>query len=393
MFEKITPAKPDAILSIMQAFREDKRANKIDLSVGVYKNETGGTPIVQALREAEQILYRQQDTKTYLGTTGDAGFNTAITKLVFGPNADYARLATAQTPGGSGALRIIADLIRAARPEATIHAPDPTWANHIPLLSSAGLELKTYAYFDAATGGIRFDAMMRDLAQAKPGDVVLLHGCCHNPTGADLDQAQWKSIGTLLVDRGLLPLIDLAYLGLGSGLEEDAFSVRHLMNVVPEMAVAVSCSKNFAVYRDRVGAAIIMSASADRTPVITGKLGAIARSLWSMPPDHAAAAVRIVLEDEKLRASWKAELDGMRNRIQTLRKELAAALNRQSNSQAFDFIVRQSGMFSRLPLTEGQAQRLKDEHALYVVPDGRINIAGLNPQNTAVFAKAYAETR
>lgn len=393
MFEKITPAKPDAILSIMQAFREDKRTNKIDLSVGVYKNETGGTPIVQALRDAEQILYKQQDTKTYLGTTGDAGFNNAITKLVFGPGADYGRLATAQTPGGSGALRIIADLIRAARPEATIHAPDPTWANHIPLLSSAGLELKTYAYFDAATGAVRFDAMMRDLAQARPGDVVLLHGCCHNPTGADLDQAQWKSVGALLVERGLLPLIDLAYLGLGSGLDEDAFSVRHLMNIVPEMAVAVSCSKNFAVYRDRVGAAIIMSSSADQTPIITGKLGAIARSLWSMPPDHAAAAVRIVLEDEKLRASWKAELDGMRNRIQTLRKELAAALNRQSNSQAFDSIMKQSGMFSRLPLTEGQAQRLKDEHAVYVVPDGRINIAGLNPQNTAVFAKAYAETR
>ncbi len=393
MFEKITPAKPDAILSIMQAFREDKRAHKIDLSVGVYKNEAGGTPIVQALRDAEQVLYKQQDTKSYLGTTGDAGFNNAITKLVFGPGADYGRLATAQTPGGSGALRIIADLIRAARPEATIHAPDPTWANHIPLLSSAGLELKTYAYFDAATGGVRFDAMLRDLAQAKPGDVVLLHGCCHNPTGADLDQAQWKSVGALLVDRGLMPLIDLAYMGLGSGLDEDAFSVRHLMNIVPEMAVAVSCSKNFAVYRDRVGAAIIMSASADRTPVITGKLGAIARSLWSMPPDHAAAAVRIVLEDDKLRASWKAELDGMRNRIQTLRKELAAALNRQSNSQAFDFIVNQAGMFSRLPLTEGQAQRLKEDHAVYVVPDGRINIAGLNPQNTAVFAKAYAETR
>ena len=356
MFEKITPAKPDAILSIMQAFREDKRANKIDLSVGVYKNETGGTPIVQALREAEQILYRQQDTKTYLGTTGDAGFNTAITKLVFGPNADYARLATAQTPGGSGALRIIADLIRAARPEATIHAPDPTWANHIPLLSSAGLELKTYAYFDAATGGIRFDAMMRDLAQAKPGDVVLLHGCCHNPTGADLDQAQWKSIGTLLVDRGLLPLIDLAYLGLGSGLEEDAFSVRHLMNVVPEMAVAVSCSKNFAVYRDRVGAAFILAATPGAADVAGAKLATIGRGMWSMPPDHGAAAVKIVLEDAGLTANWKAELDAMRMRIQSLRANLAGEITRLTNAD-FGFVTRQTGMFSRLPLAEGQARR------------------------------------
>jgi aspartate/tyrosine/aromatic aminotransferase len=393
MFETLTPAKPDTILSIMQAFREDARTHKIDLSVGVFKTADGATPIVKAVREAEKKLFEGQTTKTYLGTTGDAGFNAAMTSLVFGKGAELSRISTAQTPGGSGALRMIADLIRAARPEATIHAPDPTWANHIPLLSSAGLNLKNYAYFDAATGAVRFDAMMRDLGQAKAGDVVLLHGCCHNPTGADLDQAQWRSVGTLLLDRGLLPLVDLAYMGLGSGLDEDAFAVRHLATVVPEMAVAVSCSKNFAVYRDRVGAAMILSAKPEQAQIVTGKLGAIARSLWSMPPDHAAAAVRIVLEDEGLRASWKTELDGMRQRIQTLRKELAAALNRQSNSQAFDFIVKQAGMFSRLPLTEGQAQRLKDAHAVYVVPDGRINIAGLNAENTAIFAKAYAETR
>jgi aromatic-amino-acid transaminase len=393
MFETLTPAKPDTILSIMQAFREDARTNKIDLSVGVYKTADGATPIVKAVRDAEKRLYEGQTTKSYLGTTGDAGFNAAMTSLVFGKGADVSRLSAAQTPGGSGALRMIAELIRAARPEATIHAPDPTWANHIPLLSSAGLNLKNYAYFDAATGAVRFDAMMRDLGQAKAGDVVLLHGCCHNPTGADLDQAQWKAVGTLLLDRGLLPLVDLAYMGLGSGLDEDAFGVRHLATVVPEMAVAVSCSKNFAVYRDRVGVAIILSAKPEQAQIVTGKLGAIARSLWSMPPDHAAAAVRIVLEDEGLRASWKAELDGMRQRIQNLRAELANALNRQSNSQAFDFIVKQAGMFSRLPLTEGQAQRLKDKHAVYIVPDGRINVAGLNAENTAVFAKAYAETR
>ena len=393
MFETLTPATPDAILSIMQAFREDGRNNKIDLSVGVYKTADGATPIIQAVRDAEKRLYDGQATKTYLGTVGDAGFNAAMTSLVFGKGAELARISTAQTPGGSGALRMIADLVRAARPEATIHAPDPTWANHIPLLSSAGLALKNYAYFDAATGAVRFDAMMRDLGQAKAGDVVLLHGCCHNPTGADLDQAQWKSVGTLLLDRGVLPLVDLAYMGLGSGLDEDAFGVRHLATIMPEMAVAVSCSKNFAVYRDRVGAAMILSAKPEQAQIVAGKLGAIARSLWSMPPDHAAAAVRIVLEDEGLRASWKAELDGMRQRIQTLRVELANALNRQSNSQAFDFIVKQAGMFSRLPLTEGQAQRLKDKHAVYVVPDGRINIAGLNAENTAVFAKAYAETR
>ena len=393
MFENLTPAKPDAILSIMQAFREDKRANKIDLSVGVYKNAAGGTPIVAAIREAEARLYKAQDTKTYLGTTGDAGFNAAMIDLVFGAGADKSRVRGAQTPGGSGALRMCAEIIRAARPEAVIHAPDPTWANHIPLLSSAGLTLKTYSYFDAATGGVRFDAMMRDLGQAKPGDVVLLHACCHNPTGADLDQAQWRSVGTLLLDRGLLPLVDLAYMGLGAGLDEDAFGVRHLASIMPEMAVAISCSKNFAVYRDRVGLAAILSQNAGQADIVNGKLGAIARSLWSMPPDHAAAAVRIVLEDEALCANWKTELDSMRMRIQGLRADLAAALNRQSNSQAYDFIVKQAGMFSRLPLTEGQAQRLKDKHAVYIVPDGRINVAGLNAENTEVFARAYAETR
>lgn len=393
MFENLAPAKPDLILSIMQQFREDSRANKIDLSVGVYKNAAGGTPIIKAVRDAEARLYESQETKTYLGTTGDAGFNAAITGLAFGADADRSRLSAAQAPGGSGALRMIADLIRAARPEATIHAPDPTWANHIPLLSSAGLSLKSYAYFDAATGSVRFDAMMRDLGAARRGDVVLLHGCCHNPTGADLDVAQWKSVGTLLLDRGLLPLVDLAYMGLGAGLEEDAFGVRHLATIVPEMAVAVSCSKNFAVYRDRVGAAIILSAAPAQAEIVTGKLGAIARSLWSMPPDHAAAAVRIVLDDDVLRASWKSELDSMRERIRTLRADLALALNRQSNSQAFDFVVKQAGMFSRLPLTEGQAQRLKDQHAVYIVPDGRINVAGLNAENIEVFARAYAETR
>jgi aspartate/tyrosine/aromatic aminotransferase len=393
MFEHLAAAKPDLILSIMQAFREDARTNKIDLSVGVYKNAQGGTPMIAAVREAEARLYKMQDTKTYLSTVGDAGFNAAITSLVFGPDADLSRLRAAQTPGGSGALRMIADIVRAANPDAVIHTPDPTWANHVPLLSTAGVKLKSYAYFDAATGGVRFDAMMRDLGAAKAGDVVLLHGCCHNPTGADLDQAQWQAVGTLMLDRGLTPLVDLAYMGLGSGLDEDAFGVRHLAKIVPELLVAVSCSKNFAVYRDRVGAAIVMARNPAQAEIVGGKLGAIARSLWSMPPDHAAAAVRIVLDDEGLRASWKTELDGMRARIQGLRADLAQALNRQSNSEDFAFIVKQAGMFSRLPMTEGQAQRLKDKHAVYVVPDGRINVAGLNAENTAVFAKAYAETR
>ncbi len=392
MFETLTPAKPDPILTIMAAFREDKRSDKIDLSVGVYKDEAGGTPIVAALREAEVRLHAAQQTKTYLGPLGDVGFNDLMRDLVFGADADKARIRTAQTPGGCGALRLLADLIAAARPDATVHIPDPTWVNHEPLLASSGLRLKTYAYFDRAGGGVRFDDMIRDLAVAKRGDVVLLHGCCHNPTGADLDMAQWKSIGTLMLDRGLFPLIDLAYQGLGFGLEEDAAPVRHLASIMPEMAVAASCSKNFAVYRDRVGAAFILASSAAAADVAGAKLATIGRGMWSMPPDHGAASVKIVLEDAGLRANWKTELDGMRERIQMLRANLASELTRLTNAD-FSFVTRQTGMFSCLPLSEGQAQRLRDDKGVYLLPDGRINVAGLNARNTAPFAKAFAETR
>lgn len=392
MFETLTPAKPDPILTIMAAFREDKRADKIDVSVGVYKDEAGGTPIVAAVREAELRLHAGQQTKTYLGPLGDVAFNDLMLGLVFGPKAERARIRTAQTPGGCGALRLLADLIAAARPDATVHIPDPTWVNHEPLLASSGLKLKAYAYFDRAGGGVRFDAMMQDLAAAKRGDVVLLHGCCHNPTGADLDMAQWKAVGALMLERGLFPLVDLAYQGLGFGLEEDAEPVRHLASIMPEMAVAASCSKNFAVYRDRVGAAFILASGPAAADIAGAKLATIGRGMWSMPPDHGAAAVRIVLEDAGLRANWRAELDGMRERIQMLRANLASELTRLTNSD-FSFVTRQTGMFSCLPLTEGQAQRLRDGKGVYLLPDGRINVAGLNAQNTAPFAKAFAETR
>lgn len=392
MFETLPPAKPDPILTIMAAFREDKRADKIDLSVGVYKDEAGGTPIVSALREAELRLHAQQQTKTYLGPLGDVGFNDLMRDLVFGPQADKARIRTAQTPGGCGALRLLADLVAAARPDATVHIPDPTWVNHEPLLASSGLKLKSYAYFDRAGGGVRFEDMIRDLAAAKRGDVVLLHGCCHNPTGADLDMAQWRKLGTLMLDRGLFPMIDLAYQGLGFGLEKDAEPVRHLASIMPELAVAASCSKNFAVYRDRVGAAFILAASASAADLAGAKLATIGRGMWSMPPDHGAAAVKIVLDDAGLRANWRAELDGMRERIQMLRANLESELGRLTNAD-FSFVTRQTGMFSCLPLSEGQAQRLRDDRGVYLLPDGRINIAGLNAHNTAPFAKAFAETR
>lgn len=392
MFEVLPPSKPDMILSIMQLFREDARADKIDVSVGVYKDERGGTPIMPSVREAEKRLYASQDSKTYLGILGDMAFNSAMADLAFGPGVDKTRLGMAQAPGGSGALRVLADLIFAARPDAVVHAPDPTWANHVPLISTSGLTMKPYAYFDAATGGVRFDAMMADLRKAQAGDVVLLHGCCHNPTGADLDFSQWQALGELIVARGLLPLVDLAYLGLGKGLAEDAAGLRHLAGIVPEMCVAVSCSKNFSVYRERVGAALVLAKNASEAGLAQGKMSLIARTMYSMPPDHGAAAVRLILEDSALKAQWTGELDAMRGRILSLREGLAAALARLSNARDYGFITRQAGMFSRLPLSEGQAERLRAEFGVYLVPDGRINIAGLTQANTDAFARAYVAT-
>ena len=302
MFETLKPAAPDGILALMAIYRDDPRTDKLDLGIGVYKTPDGHTPIMRAVREAEQRLYREQTTKTYLGLAGDVAFNAAMIGLVFGERADRTRLRAAQTPGGTGALRMLADLIRLSRPDATVWVPDPTWPNHLPILKAAGLAARVYPYFDAATGGIRFDAMIEALAGASAGDVVLLHGCCHNPTGADLDLDQWRAIADLLAERGLMPFVDIAYQGFGAGLDEDAAGLRLLADKVPELVAAASCSKNFSVYRDRAGAAILMGRNAAEADIAYGQLLGVGRGIWSMPPDHAAACVRIVLSDAALEA-------------------------------------------------------------------------------------------
>ena len=377
MFETLQAAAPDGILMIMGLYRDDPRADKVDLGVGVYKDESGRTPIMAAVREAEQRLHDEQATKSYLGLVGDTAFNAHMIGVVFGEGADRTRLRAAQTPGGTGALRLLADLIRASRPDATVHVPDPTWPNHLPILRAAGLKSTTYPYFDPATGGVKFDAMVEALKALPEGDVVLLHGCCHNPTGADLSRDQWAIIADLLAKRGLVPFVDLAYQGFGNGLEEDAAGVRLLAASVSEMLVAASCSKNFSVYRDRAGAALVLSRNAAQADIVIGQLGGLGRGIWSMPPDHAAACVRIVLDDAKLTASWKAELEAVRTRMLSLREGFAEALRRQSNSDRFDFIARQRGMFSRLGLTGDQVARLRAEHGVYIVGDSRFNVAGL----------------
>ena len=353
------------------------RTEKLDLGVGVYKDAGGATPIMRAVREAEQRLHDGQATKTYLGLAGDVAFNAAMIGLVFGEAADRARLRAAQTPGGTGALRMLAELIRLAKPDATVWVPDPTWPNHMPILRGTGLATKVYPYFDAATSSVRFDAMMETLKTVPAGDVVLLHGCCHNPTGADLSADQWRALAALLAERGLTPFLDIAYQGFGEGLEEDAAGLRILAETVPELLAAASCSKNFSVYRDRAGAALLLAKDAAQADTAYSQLLTAGRALWSMPPDHAAACVRIILEDAALKADWKAELEEVRLRMLTLREGFAEALRRQSNSARFDFIARQRGMFSRLGISGDEVARLRTEHGVYIVGDSRFNVAGL----------------
>lgn len=388
MFETLTAAPPDKILSLSVLYRNDPRLTKMDLGVGVYKDSAGATVIMHAVREAEKRLHESQTTKTYVGMAGDEGFNKGMLKLVFGEDADLSRMFACQTAGGSGALRTICDLLHKARPEATIWMSDPTWANHVPIAKAAGFDTATYPYFDAATGQVKAEEMLEGLTQAKPGDIILLHGCCHNPTGANLTLGQWGPVADLIVERGLFPFVDLAYQGFGDGLEEDAAPVRLLAGKVPEMAVATSCSKNFSVYRDRVGAVILMGKDADSVKIAGSQALATTRVLYSMPPDHAAAVVRIVLEDDALRADWKAELEQMRLRMLNLRKGFAEALRRQSNSSRFDFIADHRGMFSRLGITEAQVDRLREDFGIYMVGDSRFNVAGLKEDQLEDLAKA-----
>lgn len=388
MFETLTAAAPDKIIALIGMFKDDPRPNKVDLGVGVYKDPEGRTPIMRAIREAEQRLFSEQTTKTYLGMAGDLAFNAAIIKLAFGEAADMSRLRAAQAPGGSGALRVLAELLHRSRPTATVWLSDPTWPNHVPIIQAAGFKTKSYPYFDAATGGVRFDEMLAALRGAEAGDIVLLHGCCHNPTGANLTGAQWRQVAALLLERQLFAFVDLAYLGFGDGIEADAEGLRILAAQLPELAVAQSCSKNFSVYRDRVGAAIIMARDAGQADITASQLNSVARAMYSMPPDHGAAAVRIVMADAGLRADWEAELNDVRARMIRLREGLAAALRKRTNSDRFDFVAQHRGMFSRLGLTVDQVKRLREEHAIYMVDDSRINVAGLPEDGLEDLAEA-----
>ncbi|HEY2808890.1 MAG TPA: amino acid aminotransferase [Steroidobacteraceae bacterium] len=394
MFEKLELISADAILGLMAAFRADPEPRKVDLGVGVFRDDRGETPVLECVRRAESALLAEQTTKTYVGPVGNHGFNQQMEQLVFGaahPALRANRLRTVQAPGGCGALRLGAELIRAAAPDATVHVSTPTWANHVPLISGSGLTLERYPYFDPASGGVQFGAMMAALERLPPRAVVLLHASCHNPTGADLSQEQWRAVLELVKHRALLPFIDMAYQGLGEGLDADAFAIRLFAAELPEMLCAVSCSKNFGLYRERTGSLHVLNESTQAGDATLSQLVRLARGMWSMPPDHGAEIVRRILGDATQRAAWGRELEGMRQRITTLRRELVHQLRTHCPQRDFSFIERQRGMFSFFGISTPQVRALRAEHHIYMTDDSRINIAGLSAQNLEYVARSTAQ--
>ncbi|NVJ93762.1 MAG: aspartate/tyrosine/aromatic aminotransferase [Methylocystaceae bacterium] len=388
MFQNLARPTVDAIIALMAQVNADERTNKIDLSVGIYKDDKGNTPVMKSVREAEDRLHTSQDTKKYVGLTGDPLFNQEMTKLVLGDQQDLSLTASAQAPGGSGALRLLSELIYAAKPDATVWLSDPTWPNHNSLLGSVGLNIEIYPYFNYDTQEVRFDELCAALSKAKKDDVVVLHGCCHNPTGRDMSLDQWTKLGQFMSEKGLIPLIDLAYLGFGDGLEEDVQGLKALIKQVPTSLLAVSCSKNFGVYRDRVGCSIVLTDSVDIAQTCQGHLGAIARRIYSMPPDHGAAVVRTILCDDALKNMWKEELSEMRERVNGLRAAFAKQLRDLTGTTKWDFIANQRGMFTLLGLTDEEIAKLRNDHAIYVVKGGRINVAGLQQSDIENISKA-----
>ena len=377
MFETLKKATLDKIFVLMAEYAADPRDGKIDLGIGVYKDEAGGTPIMSAVRKAEQKMLETAKTKTYVGVLGNKGFSAAVLDLVLDDVIDTSRARCTNGNGGTGALMTLMQVLGRARPGGRIYVSDPTWPNHLPLAQHAGLKVETYPYFDPGTRRVDFDAMMKVIDALTPDDIVLLHGCCHNPTGANLDRAQWDAVAASLVKTGAFPLIDLAYLGFGDGLEEDAYGTRKVISSVPEAMIAFSASKNFGLYRERAGVAIAVAKDAEAADIVSSQMQNVIRATISQTPDHGAEIVRLILEDPALRAEWEAELKTMRERMRRLREKLATAIRERSNSADFDFIAEHSGMFSLLGLPVDVVNKLKADEAVYMISDSRINVAGI----------------
>lgn len=390
MFETLEPAPADAILGLIAEHANDPRPQKVDLGVGVFRTAEGETPVLEVVKIAEQRLVDTQSSKAYIGTAGDSSFNAAMQAMTFADAVDVDRLMTIQAPGGSGSLRVAASLILRARPKATVWVSDPTWANHIPLLGGAGLTLRPYPYYDTEKHVLRVDAMLESLRQVPAGDLVLLHACCHNPSGLDPSEDEWRAIADVIVERELVPFIDMAYQGFAEGLDADAFPVRHMAGRVPEMIVTNSCSKNFGLYRDRVGTLSILAADAASRDTVFSQVNNVVRTIYSVPPDHGAVVVATILNDPELKAAWRVELATMRARLREMRVLLNDALAARAPEHDFSHLVRAVGMFCFLGVTADQVARLKKDYGVYMVDSSRINTAGITAHNVNYLADAVA---
>ncbi|MDQ7262870.1 aspartate/tyrosine/aromatic aminotransferase [Paracoccus sp. PS-1] len=391
MLGNLKPQAPDKILALMGEFKADPRQGKIDLGVGVYKDASGHTPIMRAVRAAEQRMLETETTKTYAGLSGEPDFQKAMAELILGDLHKPETTAALATVGGTGAIRQALELARMGNPDLRVFVSDPTWPNHVSIMNFMGLPVQTYRYFDAESRGVDFEGMKADISAAKKGDVVLLHGCCHNPTGANLTLEQWAEVAGILERTGALPLIDLAYQGFGDGLEEDAAGTRLIASRIPEVLIAASCSKNFGIYRERTGCLLALCADAATRDLAQGAMAFLNRQTYSFPPFHGAKIVSTVLNTPELRADWMAELEAVRGGMLKLREQLAGELRDLSGSDRFSFVARHRGMFSRLGATPEQVKRIKEEFGIYMVGDSRINIAGLNQDTIPILARAIIE--
>ena len=391
MFQSLKEQPADKILALMQKFKEDPRESKIDLGVGVYKNAEGLTPVMRAVKTAEQQLWERETTKSYVGLVGDPQFSDVMVDLVLSDSVARGNVAAAATPGGTGAVRQAFELLKMANPDVRVFVSDPTWPNHLSILKYLDLPVVPYRYFDSETRGVDFAGMMEDLAEARSGDVILLHGCCHNPTGANLNMSQWQEVVDFLNTSGATPMIDIAYQGFGDGLQKDAAGTRLVASSVPETVIAASCSKNFGIYRERTGLLMVVSQDASAKGLNQSTLAFLNRQNFSFPPDHGARLVTMVLSDPALRADWAAELEEVRLGMLDLRTQLASELQRLSGSDRFGFLAEHRGMFSRLGASAEHVEKLRADHAVYMVGDSRMNIAGLNSATVPVLAQAIID--
>ncbi|SDH01023.1 aspartate aminotransferase [Vibrio xiamenensis] len=388
MFSHLPAPTSDPILSLSTAYRADQRANKVDLGIGVYKNSQGETPVMKAVQKAQDIVVATQTTKAYVGLAGCEEFNQSMVDLLLAGTSATERVTAIQTPGASGALRMLADLMRFAQPDTTVWISNPSYVNHKPIMEAAGLKVRYYSYFSPVTKQVDVELMLSDLAGAGRNDVVLLHGCCHNPTGADIDFAAWQAITALAQKNGFTPFVDIAYQGFGDGLEQDAQGLRFMADNLEEMLITTSCSKNFALYRERTGAAMVVANNITDANNAKGKLLTLARATYTMPPDHGATLVKTILQNQELTQLWKQELSEMQQRLLNLRKTLCNELRNKHNTSQFDFIANHKGMFTVLGFSPEQMSALREQYGIYGVADGRINIAGLTEKDIPYVAQA-----